>query len=122
MRRLIYMLLLAALLFIPLQRVNIADLLPIETLAVYMEESQKPFVIFLDTYEELVNELLPGNPLQNDLWLRDIKTGIIPRVPYVLWVIAGREKLKWESFFAGLMMNAESFCINSVLIWANLFI
>lgn len=70
-------------------------------LSAYMEESPKPLVIFLDTYEELVNELLPGNPLQNDLWLRDIKTGIIPRVPYVLWVIAGREKLKWESFFAG---------------------
>ena len=37
MRRLLYVLLLVALLFIPMQRVNIADLLPIESLAVYME-------------------------------------------------------------------------------------
>ena len=54
MRRLIYMLLLAALLFIPLQRVNIADLLPIETLAVYMEEGQ--VVLETDTTHKGIGE------------------------------------------------------------------
>lgn len=38
MRRVIYVLLSAILLFIPLKRVNVADLLPVETLAVYMED------------------------------------------------------------------------------------
>ena len=36
MRRVIYVLLSAILLFIPLKRVNVADLLPVETLAVYI--------------------------------------------------------------------------------------
>ena len=76
-------------------------------LTVYMEKSQKPLVIFLDTYESLVNELLPGDPLNHDLWLRDIKTGLLPRVPYVLWVIAGREKLKWERFYEGWKEGLE---------------
>ncbi len=55
-----------------------------------------PFVFFIDTYEKLVNELNQvGDALKNDLWLRSDE-GLICRVPNVLWVIAGREKLKWE--------------------------
>ncbi len=55
-----------------------------------------PFVFFIDTYEKLVNELTQvGDVLKNDLWLRG-DDGLILRIPNVIWVIAGREKLKWE--------------------------
>lgn len=61
-----------------------------------MEHAKEPLVIFMDTYERLVNELSTiGIPLENDLWIRG-ENGIIQNIPNVLWVIAGREKLKWD--------------------------
>lgn len=55
-----------------------------------------PFVMFLDTYEKLVNTMaVIGDPLRNDLWLRGEK-GILARLPNVIWVISGREELRWE--------------------------
>ncbi len=60
-----------------------------------LQAEREPFVIFLDTYEKLVDEFASvGDPLQNDWWLRG-KDGLIPRLPGVLWVLGGREKLKW---------------------------
>ena len=70
----------------------------VEDLTRNMENAQQPLVIFLDTYERLVNEMATvGEPLMNDLWLRE-PSGPIRNVPHVLWVIAGREKLKWKRF------------------------
>jgi len=67
-------------------------------LAHNLEKISEPMVIFIDTYEQLVNELCQiGEPLQNDLWIRD-ENGLIQNVPNVLWVIAGREKIKWDRF------------------------
>ena len=61
-----------------------------------LKKETVPFVFFIDTYEKLVNELTQvGDVLKNDLWLRSDE-GLICRVPNVLWVIAGREKLKWQ--------------------------
>ena len=61
-----------------------------------LKNEKAPFVFFIDTYEKLVNELTQvGDPLKNDLWLRSSE-GLICRVPNVIWVIAGREKLKWQ--------------------------
>ena len=63
-----------------------------------LKNAKEPFVVFLDTYEKLVNEMSSiGEPLNNDLWLRD-ENGLIQNIPNVLWVIAGREKLKWTRF------------------------
>ena len=63
-----------------------------------LEDATEPLVIILDTYERLVNEMSSvGEPLNNDLWLRG-NDGLIQNIPNVLWVIAGREKLKWERF------------------------
>ncbi|MCD7845329.1 MAG: hypothetical protein LUG57_05680, partial [Oscillospiraceae bacterium] len=60
-----------------------------------LSKEREPFVLFLDTYEKLVNELAAvGDPLQNDLWLRG-PNGLIQRMPGVIWVIGGRERLKW---------------------------
>lgn len=64
-----------------------------------MEDSKDPLVIFLDTYEQLVNEMATiGEPLNNDLFLRDENDGLILNASKVLWVVAGREKLKWQKF------------------------
>ena len=61
-----------------------------------LKNETAPFVFFIDTYEKLVNELTHiGDALKNDLWLRS-EEGLICRIPHTLWVIAGREKLKWE--------------------------
>lgn len=63
-----------------------------------LKNENNPFVFFLDTYEQLVNEMsLIGEPLINDEWIRG-DSGLIQNIPNVLWVVAGREKLKWEKF------------------------
>ena len=65
-----------------------------------LKKEKQPFVIFLDTYEKLVNEFAGvGDPLQSDLWLRGPQ-GLIPRLPNTLWVLGGREKLKWPQLDA----------------------
>ena len=63
-----------------------------------LKDEKDPLVIMFDTYEKLVNEMLSvGEPLNNDLWIRG-DNGLIQNTPKVLWVIAGREKLKWDTF------------------------
>ncbi|MBE6037553.1 MAG: tetratricopeptide repeat protein [Clostridiales bacterium] len=63
-----------------------------------LEDQEQPLVIFLDTYERLVNEMeASGESLEKDLWLRG-ENGLVQNVSGVLWVIAGREKLKWAKF------------------------
>jgi hypothetical protein len=62
------------------------------------KQSDEPLVLFLDTYEMLVNELSSlGEPLKADEWIRG-DDGLVQNIPNVLWVISGREKLKWERF------------------------
>lgn len=63
-----------------------------------VQNLDKPLIIFLDTYEKLVNEVKQdGYTLMKDLWLRD-DNGPILQVPGILWVIAGREKIKWGDY------------------------
>ena len=69
-----------------------------QDMAENLSDASEPLVIFLDTYEQLVNEMASlGEPLNNDLWIRGPE-GLIQNIPNVLWVIAGREKIKWEQF------------------------
>ena len=61
-------------------------------------------VVFLDTYEALVNEAVVA-PAQRsrDAWLRSETgdpTGIIFLIPNTLWVIASRNKLRWDGDLA----------------------
>ena len=67
-----------------------------EDLSHNLENAKEPLVIFFDTYERLVNVLSPiGMPLESDLWIRGPE-GLIQNIPGVLWVISGREKLRWD--------------------------
>ena len=82
-----------------------------QDLAENLEHNRQPLVIFLDTYEKLVNEMLSvGEPLDNDRWIR----GLIPNIPNVLWVIAGREKLKWEAFDSAWSKTLEQHLLGSL--------
>jgi hypothetical protein len=64
-----------------------------------LKNTTEPLVIFFDTYEALVNELSgTGDPLKNDEWLRNDIYGLVTNTANVLWVIAGRERIKWSQF------------------------
>jgi hypothetical protein len=68
----------------------------------HLQDLNEPFVIFLDTYEMLVPELVgKGDTFFQDEFLRHTKYGLVCNLPNVLWVIAGRDKLKWERFDSG---------------------
>lgn len=69
-----------------------------QDLATNLEKADKPLVILLDTYEKLVNEIkAEGYSLMQDAWLRSDE-GPILQVPGVLWILAGREKIKWGEY------------------------
>ena len=79
-----------------------------------LEKESAPLVILLDTYERLVNEMsAAGEPLSRDLWLRG-EDGLVQNIPGVLWVIAGREKLKWERFDAEWSEALEQHLLGSL--------
>lgn len=65
-----------------------------------LENTDKPFVIMLDAYE-FMNDVLLNDITKSiqDVWLSGTGTkynpGLVEQLPNVLWVIAGREKLKW---------------------------
>ena len=64
-----------------------------EDLAASCRDLEQPLVIFLDTYEKLVNYMaVTGIAGEEDRWLRD---EIIQYVPNCIWVIAGRDRLRW---------------------------
>ena len=54
-----------------------------------------PFVIMLDDYEYMNDRVKYGN-YQEDLWLSDPYNGLVNLMPYVLWVIAGRDRVNWN--------------------------
>ena len=79
-----------------------------------LEKESAPLAILLDTYERLVNEMsATGEPLSKDLWLRG-EDGLVQNIPGVLWVIAGREKLKWERFDAEWSEALEQHLLGSL--------
>lgn len=61
-----------------------------------LKNEEVPFIVIFDTYEKIVNEISAiGNPLKSDIWIRGDK-GLILNIPNTLWVISGREHLKWK--------------------------
>ncbi len=59
----------------------------------YLEQKNKKAVLFLDTYEALwENVSASGGFFMRDEWIREL----VSHLPEVLWVICGREKLRWE--------------------------
>jgi tetratricopeptide (TPR) repeat protein len=66
-----------------------------------IDDEKIPFVFLLDTYEALVNYMCTSGDCQsNDLWLRDLNVGLITNIPNALFVIAGRNQLRWDKISA----------------------
>lgn len=58
----------------------------------FIEEKKKDAVLFLDTYEALwENQNAEGGFFMRDEWIREL----VSHLPEVLWVVCGREKLRW---------------------------
>ncbi|RPI17295.1 MAG: tetratricopeptide repeat protein [Ignavibacteriae bacterium] len=58
----------------------------------YLQKYNKPCVIFIDTYEALLEHSHNyGGFFANDEWIREL----IAQLPEPLWIIFGREKLRW---------------------------
>ncbi len=58
----------------------------------YLNEKKKDAVLFLDTYEALWENLKTDiGFFERDEWIREL----ISHLPEVVWVICGREKLRW---------------------------
>src|SRR5215211_522247 len=61
----------------------------------YLERGRGPAVLFLDTYEALwegEGRRTEGRFFAQDAWVREL----VAQLPEVLWVITGRERLRWE--------------------------
>lgn len=66
-------------------------------LNLYLEKNKKPLVIFIDTYEALVNYTnVFDDALSKDKWLRDNNYGAVSSSVNILWVICGRNILRWN--------------------------
>ncbi|MBP5224040.1 MAG: tetratricopeptide repeat protein [Lachnospiraceae bacterium] len=80
-----------------MQLADLLDKLPeyfSEDLAKSCKKLDKPLVLFLDTYEQFVNYMNDvGVAGEEDRWLRDT---IIQYTPNSVWVIAGRDRLRWR--------------------------
>jgi tetratricopeptide (TPR) repeat protein len=65
-------------------------------LSKHVANLSEPMVIFFDSYERLVSEFSgKTRKLEQDLWIHSEHFGLIPYCQNILWVIAGRDRLKW---------------------------
>lgn len=79
-----------------------------------MAVKKEPLVIFFDTYEKLVDELANIESVYTkDDWLKG-DDGLISNTPNTLWVIAGREKLKWAENDSDWENNLEQHLMESL--------
>ena len=80
-----------------------------QDLRMIIQSQKAPFVFFIDTYENEINifENIDENLQGKEKWLKYL----ISELPYVLWVIAGRENLiitndkEWENITASTENN-----------------
>jgi len=63
-----------------------------QDLKLYLSKKHKRAAIFLDTYEALFSDVSQEGDLYVDDWIRDL----VLQMPGVLWVICGREFIRWE--------------------------
>ncbi|MBR5597086.1 MAG: ATP-binding protein [Lachnospiraceae bacterium] len=62
----------------------------------HMIKRTRPFVIFLDGYERYIDDLSEGElSVGKDNWIHANFRRLV-EIPNTLWVVAGREKIKWK--------------------------
>ncbi|WP_298839528.1 tetratricopeptide repeat protein [Clostridium sp.] len=78
----------------------------------YTDTKKRKVVIFLDTYEALcVSSNTDKTFIEADKWIRDV---LVPSLPGVLFVILGREKLRWEEIDVGWGQCVEQHIIGAL--------
>ena len=60
-----------------------------------MHRLSMPLVIFLDTYEKYVDTFRASSNIVLDSWLWEGPQSLLQRIPGILWVISGRDRLIW---------------------------
>ena len=72
-----------------------------QDVADWLKATNNNLIVLLDNYELVISEtsLVTTEQLKRDLWLRG-DDGLIFRIPRTLWVIAGRNKIRWEGELA----------------------
>ena len=59
----------------------------------FLKEKNKTAIVFLDTYDSLTEaERMESKLREREAWVREL----VAQLPEVLWVICGREQLRWE--------------------------
>ena len=77
----------------------------------FIEKKNKKVVLFLDTYEALwENMKTEGGFFMRDEWIREM----ITHLPKVLWVICGREKLRWNDIDSEWQEHLEQHLIGGL--------
>jgi len=72
------------------------------------QHEKKALVVFLDTYEKLVNEAVGTyEERARDLWLRGEGSDLMSIMPNTLWVIAGRSNLRWGGSYTRFPVHLE---------------
>lgn len=63
----------------------------------FLVKEKGPVVVFLDTYEHLQNYIHKNSSKMSEefLWADTQTKGLIRKMPNVLWIIAGQQKLTW---------------------------
>ncbi len=63
----------------------------------FLVKEKRPVVVFLDTYEHLQNYIHKNSSKMSEefLWADTQTKGLIRKMPNVLWIIAGQQKLTW---------------------------
>lgn len=65
----------------------------VEDMNLNLSNQKEPVIICFDTYEKYVSfDMGTSDEFQKDRWLRDL----VVRVPGVIWIFSGRDKLVWE--------------------------
>ena len=89
-----------------------------EDLAEAMLNSKEPLVILLDTYEKFADSFCNSEYKSSEEWLKSI----VSKPQGILWVITGRERIKWEEEFEAEQHLLENLSIkdaNEFLITAG---
>jgi tetratricopeptide (TPR) repeat protein len=93
---------------------DIAERLPMywaADLKDYLQSKDLPAVIFIDTYEALwEGARSEARALKQDDWVREL----VSQLPEVIWVIFGRERLRWEELNADWSQHLNQYLVGGL--------
>ena len=76
----------------------------------YIEDKNSSVILFFDTYEALWGDKRGEGLFSTDEWVRELASNL----PGVLWVISGREKLRWQEVDSAWENHIEPYLIGGL--------